>query len=60
MLKERQAQADNLKARIEQEVEDAILDLKAAAQQVEVAKIGLDFAQQAARPVARPLCRRSY
>ena len=47
VLKERQAQADNLKARIEQEVEDSILDLKAAAQQVDVAKIGLDFAQQA-------------
>jgi outer membrane protein TolC len=47
VLKERQAQADNLKARIEQEVEDSILDLNAAAKQVEVAKTGLDFAQQA-------------
>src|SRR5271165_5960893 len=47
VLRERQAQSDNLKARIEQDVEDSILDLKAAAQQVEVAKIGLDFAQQA-------------
>ena len=47
VLKERQAQADNLKARIEQEVQDSILDLKAAAKQVEVAKTGLDFAQQA-------------
>jgi outer membrane protein TolC len=47
VLKERRAEADNLKARIEQEVEDSILDLKAAAQQVDVAKIGLDFAQQA-------------
>ncbi|MGA9565853.1 MAG: TolC family protein [Candidatus Korobacteraceae bacterium] len=47
VLKERQAQADNMKGRIEQEVEDSILDLKAAAQQVDVAKIGLDFAQQA-------------
>jgi len=46
-LKEAQAQTDNLKGRIEQEVEDAILDLKAAARQVEVAKTGLDFAQQA-------------
>ena len=46
VLKERQAQADNLKARIEQEVEDSILDLKAAAQQVEVATTGLDLAQQ--------------
>lgn len=47
VLKERKAQADNLKARIEQEVEDSILDLKAAARQVDVAKTGLDFAQQA-------------
>jgi len=47
VLKERQAQSDNLKARIEQEVEDSILDLRAAAQQVDVARIGLDFAQQA-------------
>ncbi len=47
VLKERQAQADNLKGRIEQEVEDSILDLRAAARQVGVAKIGLDFAQQA-------------
>ena len=46
ILKERQAQADNLKARIEQDVEDSILDLKAAAQQVEVARTGLDLAQQ--------------
>jgi outer membrane protein TolC len=46
-LKERQAEADNLRARIEQEVEDSILDLRAAARQVDVAKIGLDFAQQA-------------
>ena len=47
VLKERQAQAENLKARIEQDVEDSILDLRAAAQQVDVAKIGLDFAHQA-------------
>lgn len=47
VLKERQAQADNLKARIEQEVEDSILDIKAAAQQVEAARTGLDFAQRA-------------
>ena len=46
VLKERQAQVDDLKARIEQEVEDSILDLKAAAQQVEVARTGLDLAQQ--------------
>jgi outer membrane protein TolC len=46
-LKERQAQADNLRARIEQEVEVSILDLNAASKQVGVAKTGLDFAQQA-------------
>ncbi len=45
-LKERRAQADNLKAAIEQEIQDALLDLKAASQQVEVAKTGLDYAQQ--------------
>jgi outer membrane protein TolC len=47
VLKQRQAQVDNLRGRIEQDVEDALLDLKAAAQQVEVAKLGLDLAQQA-------------
>jgi outer membrane protein TolC len=46
VLKQRQAQVDNLKAAIEQDVQDAVLDLKAAAQQVDVAKIGLDLAQQ--------------
>jgi outer membrane protein TolC len=47
VLKQRQAQVDDLKGRIEQDVEDALLDLKAAAQQVEVARLGLDLAQQA-------------
>jgi len=47
VLQERQAETSNLKARIEQEVEDSVLDLRAAARQVEVAKTGLDFAQQA-------------
>src|SRR5271166_6403119 len=47
VLEERQAQSDNLRGRIEQEVEDSILDIKAAAQQVVAAKTGLDFAQQA-------------
>jgi len=46
VLKQRQAQVDNLRAAIEQDVQDAILDLKAAAKQVEVARIGLDLAQQ--------------
>jgi hypothetical protein len=47
VLKERQAQVDNLKGGIEQDIENALLDLKAAAEQVEVAKTGLDYAQQA-------------
>ena len=47
ILKQRQAQVDNLRGRIEQDVQDALLDLKAAAQQVEVAQLGLDLAQQA-------------
>jgi outer membrane protein TolC len=47
VLKQRQAQVDDMRGRIEQDVEDAILDLKAAAQQVEVAKVGLEYAQQA-------------
>jgi outer membrane protein TolC len=47
VLKQRQAQVEDMRGRIEQDVEDAILDLKAAAQQVEVAKTGLEYAQQA-------------
>lgn len=47
VLKQRQAQVDDMRGRIEQDVEDAILDLKAASQQVEVAKTGLEYAQQA-------------
>ena len=47
VLKQRQAQVDNLRGRIEQDVEDALLDLKAAAQQVDVARLGQDLAQQA-------------
>jgi outer membrane protein TolC len=46
ILKARQAQVDNLRAGIEQDIEDALLDIKAAAQQVEVARTGLDYAQQ--------------
>lgn len=46
VLKQRQAQVDSLRGTIEQDIENAILDLKAAAQQVEVAKTGLDYAQQ--------------
>ncbi len=47
VLKQRQAQVDNLRGSIEQDIDNALLDLKAAAQQVEVGKIGLDYAQQA-------------
>ena len=47
VLKQRQAQVDDMRGRIEQDVQDAILDLKAASQQVEVAKMGLEYAQQA-------------
>jgi outer membrane protein TolC len=46
ILKQRQAQVDNLRGAIEQDVENALLDLKAAAEQVDVARTGLDFAQQ--------------
>ena len=46
VLKQRQAQVDNLRAGIEQDVQDALLDLRAAAKQVDVAKIGLDLANQ--------------
>ncbi len=47
ILKQRQAQVDNLRGSIEQDIDNALLDLKAAAQQVEVGKVGLDYAQQA-------------
>ena len=43
VLKQRQAQVDNLRGSIEQDVQNALLDLKAAAEQVEVAKTGLDL-----------------
>src|SRR5271166_750884 len=46
VLKQRQAEVYDLRGRIEQDVQDALLDLKAAAQQVEVATLGLDLAQQ--------------
>lgn len=46
IVKQRQAQVDNLRAAIEQDIEDALLDIKAAGKQVEVAKTGLDYAQQ--------------
>ncbi len=57
VLKQRQAQVDNLARRIEQDVQDALLDLKAAAQQVEVARSGSTGAADAGA-IAGPLCRR--
>ena len=46
IVKQRQAIVDNLKGGIEQDIDDALLDLKAASEQVQVAKTGLDYAQQ--------------
>jgi outer membrane protein TolC len=46
VLQQRKAQRDDLKGRIEQDVADAVLDASAAAEQVEVAKATLDYAQQ--------------
>jgi outer membrane protein TolC len=46
VLKQRKAQRDDLKGRIEQDVADAFLDVSAAAEQVEVATVTLDYAQQ--------------
>lgn len=46
VLQQRKAQRDDLKGRIEQDVADAVLDATAAAEQVEVAKGTLDYAQQ--------------
>jgi outer membrane protein TolC len=46
-LRQRRAQADDLKGRIQQDVANAILDVGAASEQVEVARATLDYAQQA-------------
>ena len=46
VLQQRKAQRDDLRGRIEQDVADAILDVTAAGEQVEVAKATLDYAQQ--------------
>ena len=45
-LKQRQAEADDLKGRIEYEVRAAFLDLKAAADQVDVSRSTLNLAQE--------------
>ncbi len=46
VLQQRKAQRDDLKGRIEQDVADAVLDVTAAGEQVEVAQATLDYAQQ--------------
>jgi len=46
LLAQRKAQRDDLKGRIEQDVADAVLDVTAAGEQVEVARATLDYAQQ--------------
>lgn len=46
VLAQRKAQRDDLKGRIEQDVADAVLDVTAAGEQVEVASATLDYAQQ--------------
>jgi outer membrane protein TolC len=45
-LRQMQAQADNLRGQIDYEVRSALLDLDAAAQQVEVAKQSVDLANR--------------
>jgi outer membrane protein TolC len=46
-LAQRKAQREDLKGRIEQDVASAMLDLNSAAEQVEVARVALEYAQQA-------------
>lgn len=46
VLQQRKAQRDEMRGRIEQDVADAMLDVAAAAEQVEVAVTTLDYAQQ--------------
>ena len=46
-LKQSQALVDDLRGRIQQEIQNAILDLRAAAQQVDVATTGLQYAKAA-------------
>lgn len=45
-LQQAKAQRDDLKGRIEQDIDDALLDVDAAGQQVEVAEATLQYAQQ--------------
>ncbi len=46
ILQQRKAQREDLRGRIEQDVADALLDVTAAGEQVEVAQATLDYAQQ--------------
>jgi outer membrane protein TolC len=46
VLQQRRAQRDDLKGRIEQDVADAVLDTMAAAEQVEVSRVTLEYATQ--------------
>jgi outer membrane protein TolC len=46
VLQQRKAQREDMRGRIEQDVADAILDVSAAGEQVEVARATLDYAQQ--------------
>jgi outer membrane protein TolC len=46
VLQQRKAQREDMRGRIEQDVADAILDVGAAGEQVEVARATLDYAQQ--------------
>lgn len=46
-LKQVRARRDDLKGRIEQEIEDSLLDVGSAAEQLEVARATLDYARQA-------------
>jgi outer membrane protein TolC len=46
MLRQNQQQVDNLRGQIDNEVRTAMLDLNAAAEQVQVARSSLDLAQQ--------------
>jgi outer membrane protein TolC len=45
-LRQRRAQRDDLRGRIEQDIADALLDVSSAAEQVEVARSTLDYANQ--------------
>jgi outer membrane protein TolC len=46
-LRRRRAERDNLRGRIEQDIADALLDVRAAAEQLEVAHTTLDYARLA-------------